>query len=140
MRPKLNLIQIKKGRNISLSLANDQITEIDETGVTFGTGYIWKKLKLPIKFNGKPLPASDFDMKLDVTIRDNKTITRKIVQNLNQATAGQKMVTIKFSGNYKLSTKFMVRLYYDRVMNHPFISTSFPTANTSAGIAFRFSL
>ena len=133
-------LEIKKDRNISLSLANNQITEIKGAELVIGSGYTWKKLQLPIKFNGKKVKASDLVLRLDISIRDNKTITRKIIENQNQATAGQKMTSIKFSGNYKLGKSLTVRLYYDRVMNTPFISTSFPTANTNAGVALRFML
>ena len=133
-------LALKKDRNISLSLANNQITEIKGTELVVGSGYTWKKLQLPIKFNGKKVNPSDLVLRLDISIRDNKTITRKIIENQNQATAGQKMTSIKFSGNYKLGKSLTVRLYYDRVMNTPFISTSFPTANTNAGVALRFTL
>ena len=89
------------------------------TELVIGSGYTWKKLQLPIKFNGKKVKPSDLVLRLDVSIRDNKTITRKIIENQNQATAGQKMTSIKFSGNYKLGKSLTVRLYYDRVMNTP---------------------
>jgi cell surface protein SprA len=68
------------------------------------------------------------------------TITRKIVENLNQATAGQNMVSIKSSADYQLTDKLMLRVYYDKVINKPVVSTSFPTANTNAGLAIRFTL
>jgi hypothetical protein len=35
---------------------------------------------LPFKIAGKTLDPSDLRMRLDVSIRDNKTITRKIVK------------------------------------------------------------
>ena len=132
-------LEMKKDRNISLSLTNNQITEIKGTEVVIGTGYVWKNLKFPIKIMGET-KTSDLNMRFDVSIRDNKTIIRKIVENQNQATAGQKLTSIKFSGDYRLTKKLSLRAYYDRVVNVPFISTSFPTANTSAGIAVRFQL
>ena len=132
--------EFKKDRTISLGLANNQITEIKGTEITFGTGYTWKNLQLPIKFEDKLLEANDLVTSLDVSIRDNKTIIRKIVENQNQPTAGQKIVSIKFTARYDLTDKLSARLYFDRVVNTPFISTSFPTANTSAGVALRFQL
>ena len=132
--------EFKKDRNIGLSLTNSQITEIQGTEVTIGSGYTWKKLRLPIKIQGKELEPKDLIMRLDVSMRDNKTIIRKIVENQNQPTAGQRILSIKFSASYNLSAKFSIRAYYDRVVNTPFISTSFPTANTNAGFALRFSL
>jgi cell surface protein SprA len=132
--------EFKKDRNVGLSLANSQITEIQGTEVTIGSGYTWKKFKLPIKIQGKELDPKDLIMRLDVSMRDNKTVIRKIIENQNQPTAGQRILSIKFSASYNISVKFSVRAYYDRVVNTPFISTSFPTANTNAGFALRFSL
>lgn len=133
-------LEIKKDRNIALSLSNNQITEIKGNELVIGSGYIFKKLQLPIKFNGKKIDPSDLNLDLSISIRDNKTITRKIIENQNQATAGQKMISIKFNGQYNLSKSLMIRAYYDRVVNKPVISTSFPTANTKAGFALRFML
>ena len=67
-------LEIKKDRNISLSLANNQITEIKGSEIKFGSGYTWRKLSLPLKIAGKTLDPSDLRMRLDVSIRDNKTI------------------------------------------------------------------
>ena len=39
-----------------------------------------EKLKLPFKLAGNPIEPSDLRMRLDVAVRDNKTITRKIVE------------------------------------------------------------
>jgi cell surface protein SprA len=133
-------LEIKKDRNITLSLSNNQITEIKGTEMVLGSGYTWRKLQLPFKIAGKPIEPSDLRMRFDVSIRDNKTITRKIIENQSQATAGQRMVSIKFSGDYHLTKQLMVRLYFDRIVNTPFVSTSFPTANTNAGFALRFQL
>ena len=133
-------LELKKDRNIALSLSNNQITEIKGNEMVIGSGYIFKKLQLPIKFNGKLIDASDLNLDLSISIRDNKTITRKIIENQNQATSGQQMISIKFNGQYNLSKSLMIRAYYDRVVNKPVISTSFPTANTKAGFALRFML
>ena len=133
-------LEIKKDRNISLSLANNQITEIKGSEIKFGSGYTWRKLSLPLKIAGKTLDPSDLRMRLDVSVRDNKTITRKIIENQNQATAGQRAVNIQFSGDYNLTKQLMLRIYFDRRVNTPFVSTSFPTANTNAGFAIRFQL
>ena len=43
--------EIKKDRNVSLSLANNQITEIKGSEMKVGTGYTWRKLQLPFKFS-----------------------------------------------------------------------------------------
>lgn len=131
--------EFKKDRNIGLGLANAQITEIKGTELTIGSGYTWKDVKFPIKVNQKTI-TNDLILRLDISMRDNKTIIRKIAEQTNQPTAGQKIISIKFSASYQLTDKFQLRAYFDRVVNKPFISTSYPTANTNSGIALRFQL
>lgn len=131
--------EYKKDRNIGLGLSNAQVTEIKGTELTIGTGYTWKNLLIPVKINNKPV-ANDLILRLDISMRDNKTVIRKIAEEINQPTAGQKIISIKFSASYQLTDKFVVRAYFDRVVNKPFISTSYPTANTNSGIALRFQL
>jgi len=84
--------------------------------------------------------TSNLDTRLDLSIRNNKTVIRKVVENVNQLTAGQTIFTLKFTADYIISKSLNVRLFFDKVINTPFISTTFPTSNTNAGISLRFSL
>lgn len=131
--------ELKKDRNISLSLTNNQITEIRGLEIVIGSGYRFNKVPLPFKIGGKEI-ESDLNLRVDVSIRSNRTITRKIIEDQNQITAGQQLVSIKSSADYQINKALMIRLYYDRVFTNPYVSTSFPTANTSAGLALRFTL
>ena len=83
---------------------------------------------------------SDIDTRVDVSIRDNSTIVRKIVEEVNQITGGQKVLSVKFTADYRLSSKLNVRFFYDYISTTPFISTTFPTSNTNAGLSLRFTL
>ena len=65
---------------------------------------------------------------------------RKVVENTNQATAGQRVISIKTSADYNLTQNLTVQLYYDQVINTPKIATAFPTGNMSTGIRLRFNL
>lgn len=133
--------ELKKSRNLSLSMANNQVTEIKSDEWVVGLGYRFKNVKFPIKLaKGKKKPVSDVNVRADLSIRDNRTIIRKIVEGVNQPTAGQKLTTIKFSADYVLSPRFNIRAFYDRIITKPVISSSFPTDNTNAGIALRFTL
>ncbi len=133
--------ELKKSRNLSLSMANNQVTEVKSDEWVMGLGYRFKNVKFPIKLGkGKKKPVSDINVRCDLSIRDNRTIIRKIVEGVNQPTAGQKLTTIKFSADYVLSPRFNIRAFYDRIITKPVISSSFPTDNTNAGIALRFTL
>ena len=132
-------MEIKKDRNISLSLANNQITEIFGSELVIGSGYKFDDVKFPFKIGGKEI-TSALKLRADISIRNNKTFTRQIVDGQTQPTAGQRIISIKSSAEYQLNKALMLRFYFDRVVNNPFISTSFPTANTNAGLALRFTL
>lgn len=131
--------EIKRDRSLSLSLTNNQLTEIKGKELVIGSGYRFSKVKLPFKIGNKPL-ESDLNCRADISIRNNATITRKVVENQNQVTSGQTMVSIKTSADYQINQKLTIRFYYDKVITKPKISTSFPTANTNSGIAIRFTL
>jgi cell surface protein SprA len=84
--------------------------------------------------------TSDLNLMADLSIRDNRTMIRKIVENFDQATAGQRVFKINITLDYALSNQFNLRLFFDRVMNDPIVSLSYRTANTNVGFSVRFTL
>ena len=132
-------VELRQDRNVSLSFANNQITEVKGKEYIIGLGYTLTNMKLPFKV-GKVERASNLDLRADISLRDNRTIIRRIVENRNELTAGQRIFSIKFTADYRFSNKLNLRLFYDRVANTPLISSTFPTANTNAGISLRFTL
>jgi len=135
-------VEYKKTRNLALSLNNNQLTEVYNNEFVIGTGYRFNSVKLTFRTSGggSRQLKSDLNLRADVSIRDNKTIMRKLVELTNIPTAGQKIVTLKFTADYMLSDKFNVRLFFDRIVNSPFVALTFPTANTNFGISLRFTL
>jgi cell surface protein SprA len=132
----LTNIEFKKSRNLSLSFTNNQLTEITSNEFIIGLGYRIKDVEIII---GKLL-KSDITLKLDFSIRSNKTVLRRIDQNINQISAGQQVISLNFSADYMLNERFTLRAFFDKVINNPFISSSFPNSTTNAGISVRFSL
>lgn len=133
--------EIKKTRTLNLSINNNQLNEIVNNEVVIGTGYVIKNVTLPLKLGpGGKKPKADLNLRADISIRNNLTITRKIVENVNQPTAGMLNISIKTSADYQLNSRFMIRLFFDRMINKPAISSQFPTSNTNAGLSLRFTL
>jgi cell surface protein SprA len=128
--------EYKKDRSATLSLNNNQVTEVLGNEWVIGSGYKFSKVKLPID----KISASDLNIRFDMSFRDNLTVVRKIVENTNQATAGQRVISIKTSADYNVTQNLTVQLYYDQVLNTPKIATSYPTGNMSTGIRLRFNL
>ncbi len=137
-------VEFKKDRTLSLSLANTQLTEVSGREIVIGMGYRIPQLELKFfkKFmNGKiKPPVSDLNLRADISYRNNQTVIRKSVEEIDVLTAGQNIFSIKTSADYQMNDKLIVRFFFDRVMTNPLISSSFKTANTNAGISLRFLL
>jgi len=127
--------EIAKDRSVTLALSNNQITEMLGTTYVIGTGYRFPKVKL---FKG--LDASDVNFRFDFSIRNNLTVIRKIVENTNQATSGQNVLSIKATIDYSVGKFLVLQAYYDQMINTPEIGTSFPTRTMSTGIRLRYNL
>ena len=134
-------IEVKKDRNMSLSLSSKRMTEIRGSEIVIGTGYIIKGVEVPVTLPGgtKKKLKSDLDLRFDLSIRNNVTLTRQL-DGIVQATGGERMVTLKTSADYKVSERLIVRAFYDRVLNDPVISNSFRNINSNGGISIRFNL
>lgn len=133
--------EIKRTRNLILSLSNTQLTEVASNEVIFGLGYRFDNFGMIIGSGSKQKKYnSDLNLRGDLSIRKNSTIIRKIVDEVDQLTSGQKVVTLKLSADYVLSNRFNLRLYYDRIVNTPYVSLSYPTTTTEFGASIRFTL
>ena len=135
----LTKFELKKDRSANLALSNNQVTEIMGTEWVIGLGYKFPKIKLPFKYKQKQL-EEPLNVRFDFSFRDNTTVIRKVEENTNQATAGQRVVSIKSSADYNIGQNFTIQLYYDQVINTPKVAISYPTGNTSAGIRLRLNL
>ena len=63
-----------------------------------------------------------------------------MIEHSNQATAGQRVISIKSSADYNIGTNLVIQFYYDQVITTPKIATSYPTGNMSVGLRLRFNL
>jgi cell surface protein SprA len=133
--------EFKKDRTLSLGITSNTITEIAGREIIVGSGYRLKDLKLPNRFKikGKPI-KSDLNLKADLSFRKNETIIRRIVEEVSQSTGGSNIISIKLSADYVINERINVRFFYDRIINTPVVSNSFPTTNTNAGLSLRLSL
>ncbi|MCH2224084.1 MAG: cell surface protein SprA [Crocinitomicaceae bacterium] len=133
--------EYKKDRNSTLSLNNNQITEILGNEWVVGTGYRFAKVKVKV---GKQKLESPVNLRVDISFRDNLTVIRKVGDDenapSNQATAGQKVIAIKSSADYSLNKNLVIQFYYDQTLNTPKIATSYPTGSLNTGIRIRFNL
>jgi hypothetical protein len=134
-------MDVKRNRQLNLSLVNNQMTDTKGYEFVLGTGYIIKDVSFTVVSDGKRQKiTSNLDLKLDFSYRDNATVIRRIQEGVDQVTAGQRIVSIKASADYMLSPKLTARIYYDQTSSSFKTSNAFPTLNLNAGLAFRFNL
>jgi cell surface protein SprA len=133
------LAEYRKDRALSLSFANNLMTEIRGDEIVLGLGYRVKDLKLSTNFGGKKkVITSDLNFKLDVSRRDNKTIIRYLDIVNNQITAGQTIYGLQFSVDYALSKNLTALFYYDHTFSEYAISTAFPQTTIRSGFTLRY--
>jgi cell surface protein SprA len=136
-------LEYKKTRNLSLSFVNNQLTEMRSNEFVIGTGYRFKSVPFKVRSlaTGKTVNLkSDLNVKLDFSIRDNKTILRRIEERDNQISTGTRQISINASADYMISQKLNIRLFFDQTISKPHVSAQIPTSNTNAGISLRFTL
>jgi cell surface protein SprA len=134
--------EIRKTRNLALSFANTQLTEVTSEEYVIGAGYRIKDVSFDLNFGkGKKKPVkSDLNLKADFSIRSNKTVLRKLVENMDQVSAGQRVMSISVSADYQISEKFNIRLFFDKIINNPFVTSQYRNSNTNAGLSLKFTL
>jgi cell surface protein SprA len=136
-------VEIKRSRNLALSFVNNQLTEVISQEYIVGIGYRLKGLKLKFSnlgSNSKQQVNSDLNLKADFSLRDNRTILRRIDQNIDQVSSGQKVMSINFSADYMMSQRMTLRFYYDQVINNPYMANQYRNSTTNGGISMRFTL
>jgi len=136
-------LEYKKTRNLSLSYANNQLTEMRSNELVIGTGYRFKSVPFKVRSlaTGKTVKLkSDLNVKLDFSIRDNKTVLRRIEVNTNDISTGTRQISVNASADYMVSQKLNVRLFWDQTISKPHVSQQIPTRNLNAGLSLRFTL
>lgn len=133
------LAEIRKDRALSLSFANNLLTEIQGMEYIIGLGYRIKDLRIGTSFGGnQQILRSDLNFKLDLSMRDNTTIIRYLDVDNNQLTAGQTIYGIQFTADYALSKNLTALFYYDHSFSEYAVSTAFPQATIRSGFTLRY--
>lgn len=134
--------EYKQTRSISLNMTAAQLVENISKDITVGMGYKIANFNTRIGLpGGRDRSVShDLNLKVDVTHKNSVALLRKVEDQYSEATSGNKSWAIKFAADYQLSKMLSMRLYYDKQINTPLISSSYPTKNTNFGVTMNFSL
>ena len=134
-------VEYRRSRNMALSFANNQITDNQSSEIVLGAGYRFQNLAFNITQGGRRQRIeSDLVLRLDMSLRDNKTVLRKLLEETDVISSGQRSIGLNTSAEYQLSPRVIFRLFFDRTVNNPFVSNQFPNTNTHGGFSLRFTL
>lgn len=130
-------------RGLTLSIGAYQLVEDLQNDFVVGVGYRVKEFNKIMGWHNKNQKGFNNDLLInaDLSHKTTRYLIRQVEDGYSEATAGQKIVTLKVSADYTLSRYLMLRAYFDRVLNSPLISTSsYPTTNTNLGVTLRLTL
>jgi hypothetical protein len=131
----------KKSRTVTLNMTSNQVSDARINELVFGAGYRFDNVQIILKTGqGQRKLKSDLNLRLDLSIRDNKTLARKLIEDVDQPVIGEKVFTLGATADYVLSDKFNLQIFADRTMNNPFVANTFPTSNTNFGFSLKFTL
>jgi cell surface protein SprA len=131
----------RKSRTVTLNLTSNQIADARINELIFGAGYRFDNVQIILKTGGgQRALKSDLKLQFDLSIRDNKTLARKLVEDVNQPVVGQKEFSVGATADYVLSDRFNLQIFADHRMNNPFVANTFPTSNTNFGFSLKFTL
>ncbi len=140
----LTRFEYKKSRTLTFSMANKQLSDLSSDEIVVGLGYRIKDVTFTVTSIGgggrKSQLKSDLDIKVDFSLRKNRTVLRRVDQDIDQVSAGQKVFSINTSIDYMLSKSVTLRLFFDKIINNPLVSNQYKNSTTKGGISIRFSL
>ena len=132
--------EINKTRLLGLSLSNSQLAHLSENNLVFGLGYRTTKFRFPFGLFKQLKMDNNMDFKLDISVRDNKTVIYRADIVEAEVSSGAKNITLRPSVDYVLNQRFNVRLFYDSNITKPYTSQSFNTSFSNFGFSLRATL
>ncbi len=137
-------LQFKQSRTLTLSFANNQLTEVNGREIVIGGGYRIKNLSFnitPIGGSGKVQTIkNDLVLKLDLGFKRDITILRRIDENNSQVSAGQNKINVYFTADYNFSQRLSAQAFFKYDLMIPEVANTFKNSTTYGGITLRFSL
>ena len=83
----------------------------------------------------------DLNLRLDISYRQQASVTRDIASLTSAASNGNKAFKLSFMADYTLSRLLTMSLYYDMQTNTPLLSSSsYPTTTHDFGVNMKLSL
>ncbi len=139
--------EYKTKRDVSLNISNAQITEVNNKDWVVEVGYTKNNMRLPFRDQGRIITLkNDVTFKLNMSVNNAQTIQRKLPSTIggddmeNIVTNGNINIQIRPNISYVVNQKLNIQFYFDRNINTPMVSNSFPRSTTKFGTKILFNL
>ena len=133
--------EVKRDRTLTMNFNNSTLTDIKGTEYIVGMGYVFKDIKFNTRFTGKKQTLKgDINLRADISLRDNLTQIRSVDEDNDQISGGQKLFSIKFTADYRLSNSLTASFYYNHQTSKYAISTTFPRQAINGGFNIIYNL
>ncbi len=130
----------KTKRDISLSIANAQVTEVNGKDWSVDIGFTKNNMRLPFRDQGRIITLkNDVTFKMTMSLTSTETIQRRIDQG-SSVTNGNINFQLRPNVSYVVSKKLTIQAYLERTTNDPLVSNSYFRATTKGGIKMTFNL
>ena len=133
-------IEYRQSRSLSLSLANSQLAQQNESNTVFGFGYRTTKFRFPFGLFKDVKMNNDMNFKLDFSINDTKTLIYRADIQQAEVSSGANNIAIRPSVDYMLNKRFTMRVFYDSTITKPYTSQAFNTSFANFGFSLKLLL
>lgn len=133
-------LEYRKSRSLSFGISNSQLAQQNDEAVVIGFGYRTANFRFPFGILKGVTLKNDLNFKLDIAIRDNKTVIYRADTKEAEISTGSKNITYRPSIDYVINQRFNVRLFYDTNITKPYTSQTFITAFSNFGINLKFTI
>ncbi|MCW3121777.1 MAG: sprA, partial [Flavipsychrobacter sp.] len=93
---------------------------------------------LPFKVFGVQRLKNELICKMDIGLRDDKASNTFLSNNISIVSRGQKVIRVSPTVDYSVTQKLTLHFFFDRQQTIPYVSNSYPTTTTRAGVTLRF--
>ncbi len=134
-------LRYNQDRTLAMQIAGKSLSENKNRDFTFSFGYRTSQVYLPFRVKGKKAYLqNDVNIKVDVSLRDNLIIVRRMDISPDQAASGSRLIAIRPNIDYMLNDNLTMRLYFEMNLTNPHVSNQFPTTISKGGVSLRYTL
>jgi len=130
--------EVRESKIESLSLIDYQVSSTQSTEYVIGAGFRKKGVRLPFRIFGIQKLKNELIVKLDLGLRNDISSNTFLADNISVISRGQKVIRISPTVDYSVTQKLTLHFFFDRQQTIPYVSSSYPTTTTRAGVTLRF--